>query len=340
MVKKARVIVSFLCLFVMLTGTVLASGTLAGTSILAKAVSLNVHYTTQGGVATQNSAAANGIEDWIEEVDAIHGLQPGTVFCPAIGTFAEANHGPYDALPAASDYVFNLTFRNRSNESVTADVEAALTQAGARWSIADTAAQTIVEDGLGQYYVTVNSGTALAFERVTVNITASITAVPSVTKNVVSYNVFDGAIGDNANGGYGGDDDIPYYYILEAEGFNLTVVTRAVEITSPQIKGYGGGAHDPVPGSKVKYTIAVKNNSSSVATLVDISDVIPNNCHLYFNDAPTVEGEVNDHWVAMDDGSTFEPTSNTTAAGTTVTFKDINISPNYTITLNYTVTID
>jgi uncharacterized repeat protein (TIGR01451 family) len=325
----------------MLTGTALASGTAAGTVIQAKAVSLNVHFVDGAGVAQSKSAAADLlVEDWTEEVAAIHGLLPGTVLCPAIAAFAEANHGVYDALPAASDYVFNLTFRNRSNESVTADVEAALIQAGARWSITDTAAQTIVEDSIGQYYVTVNSGTALAFERVTVNITASITEVPSVTKNVVSYNVFDGAIGDNANGGYGGDDDIPYYYILEAEGFDLSVITRSVEITSPQLKGYTGGANDPVPGAKIKYTIAVKNNSSSVATAVDISDVIPNNCHLYFNDTPTVEGEVNDHWVAGTDGTGFDPTSNATAAGATITFKDINISANETITLNYTVTID
>lgn len=336
--KKIGKIVLLTFALVLLINTALASGTGAGTAILAKAVSLNVHFVDQGGSSQSKSAATDGISDWTQSVKAIHGLDPQTALCPAITGFAEANHGPYQGLAAASNYVFDLSFRNRSNESVTTDVIAAMTQAGSRWSITDSAEKTIIEDQIEHYFVTVNSGTALAFERVTINVTASITAVPSTTKNVVSYNAFANAVGDMQNGAYGGIDNIAYYYILEAEGFDLTVVTRSVEITAPT--GYTGNPNDPVPGAKVKYTIAVKNNSSSVATAVDISDVIPNSCHLYFNDTPTVEGEVNNHWVAGIDGTSFSPTVNTTAGGATVTFMDVNISANATITLNYTVTID
>jgi uncharacterized repeat protein (TIGR01451 family) len=85
-------------------------------------------------------------------------------------------------------------------------------------------------------------------------------------------------------------DDISHFYVLEAEDYDLEFVQRTSEVRAPTIRGYTGNISDPVPGSKIIYTIVFKNNSTGKAMNVQIRDKIPNNCHLYYNDTPSVEG--------------------------------------------------
>lgn len=336
--RKIKGLILCFLFSVMFITALQASGTGAGVTITAPSTDLKIVYGDGSGGSTTKNASIDGINDWASEVKAVHGLLPGEISCPTIVGFTGANHGPYIGITGNQEYAISFTYNNRSNESITADIAAAVLGGGGRWTVADTSELNVDEDQNKTFFVTINVGNALAFERITVNITASITAVPSTTKNVVSYNAFENAVGDMQNGAYGGIDDIFNYYVLEAQGFNLSVVSRSVEVIAPTSRGYNGGANDPVPGAKIKYSIAVRNDGSTVATNVDISDKIPNNCHLYFNDTPEVLGERNNHWVAEPDG--FAPTLNTTAAGTVITFNDVNISPNNTVTLSYTVTID
>jgi len=337
MKRIMKLLLGFLVV-VVLTNALLASGTGAGTPIQAPSVNLKVTYTDGVGNSVTKNASADAVGDWAESVKAIHGLVAGDILCPDLAGFVATTH-LYTGVTANENYLFSFSFTNRSNEAVTADAAVVLAQNGTRWSMIDDPAKVIAEDAVQTFLITVNSGTAIAFQRVTLNVTTSITAVPSVTKNVVSYNAWTAAVGAAGDTGvYGGVDNIFNYYVLEAQGFELTVLSRTAEITAPVANGYAGLITDPVPGAKIKYTIAVRNDSSSVATDVDISDIIPNNCHLFFTDTPTVANEVANHWTALPAG--FVPTANTTAGGQTISFMNINISPNAVLTLNYTVTID
>ncbi len=333
-----RKIILFSLLLLILASVTLASGTKAGSPITATSTNIVLRYSDGGSGEVSKNAKSDLIADWRQTIKAIHGLLPGDITCPQLAGFAKDTR-VYTNVTANVDYVFSFTYYNRSNENVTADAVTVFNQPASRWSYIDPAARRIVEDEAVTYKVTVNSGTAIANEKVTLNVTASITAVESGmgNLNVVSYNVFENVVSSDMQlGAYGGVNDIFNFYVLQAQGFSLTIITRNIDITVPS--GYTGGAHDPVPGAKLTYTIVLRNNNTSVATNVDIFDNIPSNCHLYYTDVPTVLGEVRNLWNAG--GGGFTPTGNTVPGGSLITFNDVNISGNHTITLNYAVTID
>lgn len=300
-------------LVLMLTSAVYASGTAANTTIEALGSNIVVSFTggsTAGGV-TQN---------WSGSVLAIHGLLENNITGGTNRT----------DVAVGADQTFAFEYRNRSNQAVVVRMDSTLTQAAARWSMTDDATKNIAEDALETFTAIVNADTPEALELVTLDVTTLIESAANMPLNVVSYNAFANAVGDMQNGAYGGLGTFSHQYTLQAQGYDrISVVSRAAAIDGAQ-----GTA--VIPGAKILYTITVRNDSSSVATDISIADVIPNSCHLYFNDAPAVIGEVGDTWTTAG----FAPQANTTAAGATVTFSGLDIPANSTITLSYTVTID
>lgn len=329
MFLKKRGIFICLALILICLNVLNASGVAAGTIINASSQNVQLSF-TEAGTTNIKLASDFDIDDWETKVLAIHGLLPGTATSTLPG-FSEET--PFYNNVTPDSYVFTFPVINRSNESVTIDITATHNQETTHWLLANSDAVFCPEDQMATFVVTLSASVLEALERVTLNTTVTLTETPS-TKNIVSYNMFDMAVGAMANGGYGGTENVSYLYTLQAVGFNLEILSKTFVVTHPSGDLSG---EEPFPGSKITYTVVVKNNSVSNALNVSLNDVIPNNCHLYFDDMPTVAGASN-LWEAADD---FSPTVNaTTGGGEIITFGNINIDADKKITLNYTVTVD
>ena len=122
-----------------------------------------------------------------------------------------------------------------------------------------------------------------------------------------------------------------YSFVLQAEGYNVKVVTRNFTIAMPD--GYTGVTENIVPGAKITYTIVMQNLSNSIANDIILADKVPNNCHVFVTDAactPNVIGANSWVWQGA--------TQNANTAGA-IQF-DMTIPGSGTVTASYVVTVD
>jgi len=102
-------------------------------------------------------------------------------------------------------------------------------------------------------------------------------------------------------------------------------------ITAPD--DYSGSSTDVIPGSKIKYTTDFENQSSGPATNCTITDIIPNNTHLYYveNVTPTLNGDISN--------VSYQGVTNNVGPNNEVKFQ-FDIDANGSASMNFTVTID
>ncbi len=78
----------------------------------------------------------------------------------------------------------------------------------------------------------------------------------------------------------------------QSSSADVVIISRQVSIISPTANGYAGSGTDIVPGSKIKYTITIRNSGAATANNYYIRDIVPNNTHLYYTgNPPTLNGE-------------------------------------------------
>jgi len=113
---------------------------------------------------------------------------------------------------------------------------------------------------------------------------------------------------------------------------DIVILSHFAEVYAPTAEGYSGGASDVVPGSKIKYTIVLKNQGPSYSDLCIVKDYVPENTHLYYTDLPTVTGNVvNPQYTGA--------TSNSAGPGSEISF-EFSMPANGVATINYSVTVD
>ena len=110
----------------------------------------------------------------------------------------------------------------------------------------------------------------------------------------------------------------------------MKIINRVTTINVPA--NYTG-TPGLVPGAKITYSISIYNNSSAVATSINLTDSVPNSCHLYYTNTPNVTGATFWAW----QGVTNNAASNMT--NDAIKF-EITIPARSVITASYTVTVD
>lgn len=305
-------IIGSLLVLTLLCSSVFASGTLRGTVINALASDIVLNY-----AGNTKDATADGIADASQIVAAIHGLLETQADAPVALT------GLVDGT-----YDFAFSYMNRSNGDVDVDITRVFTpDARGHWTVTgDAGIKAIAEDAVVQWTIAVVGASLESLEAATLSVTAKI---QGADLNVVSYNAFVGAVGDMQGGAYGGTDAINHVYRLEALGADVTILSRTAAITDPL------SGSNPIPGAKIKYTVVIQNNNSARIVGAQIADKVPNSCHFYDVDVPTVVGTENDATVALP-----TLTAATGTAGADIVFSNMDIPANGTVTLDYTVTID
>ncbi len=299
------------------------------------APSSNLVITGRG--ATNNAAADGNINDHTTAIKEINGLIAESATYNATGLDIYYEEGIYKGLVPGEDYLVEFSLCSRGNNSDTVNIDVSLIESGElTWVTAAPTTVAMVPWQLTKFLVTVNPSGAYAAEKTTLNVDVALTAESA--PNVVSYNAFPAAnVSKTYNGAgvYGGVDLLSTQtLILMAQGYDLAIIDRVVEVFAPN--GYDGlpvNINNIVPGSKVKYSLIIENKNASIATGVDLKDAIPANCHLYYTDEPTVNGSVN--VIAEWKGATanVEPTANA------VWFK-ITIPGYERVTASYTITVD
>lgn len=308
------------------------SGT--GKGIIILAPSSNLVLGTEIDINYQKNATADALSDDAKNVIEINGLAKESV---RDGNLAFAStmyaNDYYKGLKPGEAYSVLLSYINRGNDTDAYGVTVDLVQQSNRWttSYSNSGLNNVGAWQIAQVEVKAMPESALSFEKTTLNITVGYDA-----GTAVSYNAYTGAFINNtyANEGYyGGEDNFSYTFRLEAEGYDLKVLSRSTTINAPSSKGYTGNGNDLVPGTKVKYIIAIYNNSTAVATSVNLKDAVPNNCHFYYSDAPAVVGALGWDWKGA--------TDNNAGPGVVdpINF-EITIPARGTVTASYTVTVD
>ncbi len=302
-------LIGSLLVLTILCSAVFASGTRVNTIINAVAADIVLNY-----AGNTKNATADGLTDITSNVAAIHGLLETQANVPALLT--DLVDGTYN---------FDFAYLNRSNDDVIVDINQVFTpDARGHWTVsADEGTKNILEDQIATWNIAVVGALLESLEPATLSVTAKI---QGGGLNVVSYNAFAGAVGDMLGGAYGGTDAIAHTYSLIALGADVTILSRTSVITDPLL------GSNPIPGAKIKYTVVVQNNNAARIVGAEITDRVPNNCHFYDTDAATITGTENDLTVVKPTG--------TGAAGTAITYSNMNIGPNATLTMEYTVTID
>jgi uncharacterized repeat protein (TIGR01451 family) len=276
-------------------------------------------------VANYSGGSVNGDSNQTAttNVSKISGLAYETVLSDVPSTI----NNLYKPLKPGEEYGISFEYINRGNASDTVNIVLVMTSANAgHFGYQITEDTKSVEPWqVVSFDVKVNANGANAFERATLDATISLP-----DESAVSYNGFSGAyqggsFGDD--GEYGGTENMTHQFILEAEGFNLTVLGRSVSINSPI------GNADFIPGAKITYYIAIKNNSTAVATSINLTDVIPPNCHLYYTVTPDVQGATFWSWQGATD-------NNKTSSDSDAVKYEITIPASGIVTASYTVTLD
>jgi uncharacterized repeat protein (TIGR01451 family) len=136
------------------------------------------------------------------------------------------------------------------------------------------------------------------------------------------------------NNVYGGYNQFGYGIAATISGPDLVLLSRYSTISS-SMPGYTGGVSDLVPGSKVTYTIVVKNQGLATANNVAVVDSIPANTTFFGITAGGNETSV-DYKISGVFGAFSLPSSNVTD----IRFNKATLAPNTVSTFNYEVTID
>lgn len=321
--KKAGVVLIIVC---SLLSFMYASGTRAGSNILAPSTNLKVEYGDGGGGTTTKNASEFGINDQSSTVLEINGLVETSVDLSGLSglSFSE---GIYKSVIPGNDYVLRFSYLNRGNNDEVVSFSSTVTDID--WAGSGEVTKDILEDATHTFIVTLNAGVNQVenLEKATINVMTQLVD----PDNVVSYNAFAAAVSDMLNGGYGGIDDIAHEYGFQIEGYNLMFNNRGTAVQAPP--SYPNTSTDVVPGAKIRYSIVFKNNTKAIAKDVILRDVIPNNCHLYYTETPTVEGAVSSAWEGALDNNADSSTPEA------VKFK-VTVPAEGTVTASYSVTID
>lgn len=300
------------------------------------AASNNIVVSANGFVKT---AAADNIPNAQIAVLEINGLvaERTAVNDTALGT-KSAN--VYKGLIPGQIYTAQLTALSRGNDQPDNDIvqiSVGLDDTGPdTWLHNNPINLTIVPWQTQTFVVTVNPVGAYAFERATLNTTISL--VPANAPRITSYNAFEAAfIGGTfeAKGIYGGIETLPVNtFALEAEGYDLTILSRSSSVNAPlNYTGEEITSINIVPGTKITYTIVIRNNSTAEATSINLTDKVPANCHLYYTEVPNVEGAVAWVWQGATDNSADQNTADAVKFEITIPAEGI-------VTAAYTVTLD
>jgi uncharacterized repeat protein (TIGR01451 family) len=277
------------------------------------------------------SAAGAVTQDVNIPVLSIHGLAYETLSAD-LGVSGNL----YTPVVPGQPYGFSFEYINRGNMTDTYGVLPTIETTGGHF-VADVAAPSIVVAPWQVAYADVNvsaNNTTVSYERATLNVSIYIDnpVWDNAEDLVASYNAFNGAYvgGTYADEGiYGGlgDSAMNYTFVLSAEGYTVKVLSRTVTVNAPN------GTAQLLPGAKIKYDIAVQNLGGSIATSVNIKDLIPANCHLYHTDAPTVVGTTEWAWLGATDNAATQATVDAVKY-------EITIPALTTVTASYTVTLD
>jgi uncharacterized repeat protein (TIGR01451 family) len=298
------------------------AGTAASAALSANGSNIVVSYSSGSitGTVTQNRTVT---------VKKISGLAYETVLSDVPGT---ANNLYRPMVPGVT-YNISFEYINRGNASDQIDLTTALTRTNdGHFTVGGNESKTVTAWQVASFNVEIDADNAYAYERATVDVTVDLNGV-----NAVSYNAFNDAYEGGtfaSDGQYGGVDDLSYRFVLEAEGYSLTILSRSVTVNAPT--GYTGtpvSETNLVPGVQITYFVAVKNNNNSVATSINLTDVIPNSCHLYYTTTPNVTGTTRWDWQGATDNAA------TNATNDAVKF-EITIPALSTVTASYTVTLD
>ncbi len=331
---KNKLLIKITVIIVLIFGMINAAGTEAGSPIFSPSTNIDIAYNNgSSGTVTSNGSMFSGLTDISAAVDEINGLVFAGTNINSISAATIYAGGVYTELEAGA-YQTAFSFLNRGNTSeniqVAATVYGQARPADNAWTLNIDSQKKILEDQIGVFYVTLNVLSPVVLDEVLYMVTGSLVNAT----NVVSYNAFDGAVrlfdsGFTTGGSYGGVDNIVSSYRLAAEGFNLafTDKSRTLVDGSPLI-----------PGKRIKYTTKVKNNSSSIATGVKLLDTIPNQCHIYYNDTPTITNVNTGGW--QDSVGNKQTYNNSRGAGSEVGWDNIEIIPGNELTAEYTVTVD
>jgi hypothetical protein len=305
------------------------TGTAKNASILA--ASANLVLETLFDTGYSRKASVDLINDNSLTIKEINGLAKEAVQDGNLA-FASTTYSDdiYRSLQPGEAYSVLFCYINRGNDTDSYGTTVNLIQAVNRWNItySNSGLSNVAPWQRAELEVSVLPAAANAFEKTTLNVTIGYDAGVAV-----SYNRYPAAYALNTyanEGRYGGADSFDYTFKLEAEGYDLSIVSRETTVNVPT--DYTG-TFGLVPGAKIKYTIAIHNNSQAVATSINLTDTIPNSCHLYYTATPNVTGADAWEWKGA--------TSNaaTSAINNAINF-EITIPARSTVTANYTVTVD
>lgn len=325
--------------FLLLTG-LYASGTRANETIMAASTNIVLEFNNAAGItvsktasedsnvadATANVMEINGLVETNKDLASFLAMTDGGIL-----NVDEIDYSLFQGFQNGSEYQISYAYLNRGNWDEAIQLTTTFNQLADRWSISVNATRVdVIEDQVGTFNIAIKALDLYAYERATLNVLIGL-ATPN---NVVSYNAFEGAIGDMQDGGYGGLDNFAYHYILEAEGFHLTFVDRIVEVETPaDYDGEVATTTNMPPGTKIKFSYVIKNENTAVATDIRLKDTIPEDTHFYHTEAPSVVGARAWQWL----GST---TNTANAETANVVDFEITISGNEQVTASYCVTLD
>lgn len=310
-----------------ITAGELFSGTAANTNIIAQASAMKLNYDLETRYANEDNIAND-----TTLVQKISGFAKERVYDGNLGETFENN--AYQGLTPGREYSVLLSYINRGNDtdSLTANVN--LQQEDSRWNMLSNGLLNNVSKWQKiDYEVKVLPASAMAYERTTLNITLSL-----LNGNAVEYSKFSEAYGGGTLGNegvYGGADYFNYEFCLQAQSVELLFVDRLVYVEKPDslVEGIDIDEKNYVPGTKIRYAVVIRNNSSITIPTVNLKDVIPEHCHLYYTELPTIEGIPTENWE-------WKGATENIAIGEAVYFEVRNMPGNTTVTASYTVTLD
>jgi len=312
-----------------------AIGTLSGTSIDNTSTSVTLSFSGSGAVtfnvtqSAQISATVQGIQGFnFNQVLTTNLTIPTT-------TNANTNAG---VLGYAREFVTNI-----SNKPVTVSFQTTGTVKSLSGNPGTTANWVF---GFTNSSLNFNADTST--DNFAPNVTPANNALNGSVAGI-SVNVFivgyDPATPNTQYTGFNGNTYAGYnFYQYQLTGTvsgpEMVIVNRIIEATAiPTINGYSGPVLLTVPGSKLTYTIVIRNIGTADAATVNISDLVP-------QDATHV-----DYLVSSASGtgsptiSYLDPVSPVTPAGTIdpsvkkINWLFTNIPTGETRTVNYSVVI-
>ncbi|MDC0977732.1 hypothetical protein OAR19_00575, partial [bacterium] len=301
------------------------------------ASSSNLTLTTLVDPVYIRYSTTDGIGNDSKTVIEINGLAKESVRDGNLAFASTTYSNPiYKGLKPGESYSVLFSYINRGNDTDSYTESVSLNQVASRWSTSysNSGLMSVAPWQIADLEVTVLPNDANAFERVTLDVGISLSG-----GNTYSYsshtNAYPGGT-FNGEGDYGGTDNVSYEFVLEAEGFDLKVQNRIVNVSAPDdYTGVSVSSSSLVPGAKMTYSVVLYNNSYSVATSINLKDQIPNNCHFYYvaPSTPNVEGALAWEWQGVTD-------NNATSTSTNAINFEITLPSRGIVTASYTVTLD